>query len=100
MYFNGKTRVSKEAATGGVLRKKIRNIHWKTSVLESPAQVFSSEYCETFKNTYFEEHLRAAASVYRGIRTDTYFFHTSYFFCLKIFCHIHVRFQFLTFLKC
>ena len=26
-------------------------------------QVFSSEYCEIFKNTYFEEHLRTAASV-------------------------------------
>ena len=24
---------------------------------ETPTQVFSSEYCETFKNTYFEEHL-------------------------------------------
>ena len=30
---------------------------------ESPTQVFSSEYWEIFKNTYFEEHLRAAASV-------------------------------------
>ena len=24
--------------------------------------MFSSEYCEIFKNTYFEEHLRTAAS--------------------------------------
>ena len=24
--------------------------------------VFSGEYCETFKNTYFEKHLRTAAS--------------------------------------
>ena len=24
--------------------------------------VFSCEICETFKNTYFEEHLRTAAS--------------------------------------
>ena len=31
---------------------------------ETPAQVFSNEYCETFKNTYFEEQLRTAASVY------------------------------------
>ena len=27
-----------------------------------PAQVFSCEYCEISKNTYFEEHLRTAAS--------------------------------------
>ena len=26
-------------------------------------QMFSDEYCEIFKNTYFEEHLRTAASV-------------------------------------
>ena len=31
----------------------------KTPVLESP---FNSEYCEIFKSTYFEEHLRATAS--------------------------------------
>ena len=31
----------------------------KTAVLESP---FNSEYCENFKSTYFEEHLRTAAS--------------------------------------
>ena len=31
----------------------------KTPVLES---LFSSEYCELFKSTYLEEHLRTAAS--------------------------------------
>ena len=31
----------------------------KTSVLES---LFNSEYCEIFKSTHFEEHLRTAAS--------------------------------------
>ena len=31
----------------------------KTPVLES---LFNSEYCEIFKRTYFEEHLRTAAS--------------------------------------
>ena len=30
---------------------------------EIPTQVLSCEYCEIFKNTYFEEHLRTAASV-------------------------------------
>ena len=29
---------------------------------EIPTQVFSCEYCEIFKDTYFEEHLRTTAS--------------------------------------
>ena len=29
---------------------------------ETPALVFSCEYCEIFKNTYFEGHLQMAAS--------------------------------------
>ena len=33
----------------------------KTAVLEP---LFNSEYCEIFKSTYFEEHLRTAASEY------------------------------------
>ena len=27
-------------------------------------QVFSCEYCEIFKNAYFEEHLQTAASTF------------------------------------
>ena len=30
---------------------------------ETLVQVFSCEFCETFKNTFFAEHLRATASV-------------------------------------
>ena len=30
---------------------------------EDSTQLFSCEYCENFKNTYFEEHLPMAASV-------------------------------------
>ena len=30
----------------------------------APAQVFSSEFREIFKNAYFEKHLRAIASEY------------------------------------
>ena len=29
---------------------------------QTPTQVLSCEYCEIFKNTYFEEHLQTAAS--------------------------------------
>ena len=28
---------------------------------QTPTQVFTSEYCKIFKNTYFEEHLLTAA---------------------------------------
>ena len=31
---------------------------------ETTAQVFSCEFCEIFKNTYFEEHLQRPASAY------------------------------------
>ena len=47
---------------------KFCNIHMKKTELESvfnkvvPTQVFSSKYCNIFINTYFEEHLRTAAS--------------------------------------
>ena len=30
---------------------------------ETPRQVLSCEYCEIFKNTYFEKRLRTAASI-------------------------------------
>ena len=33
------------------------------SVLESPAQVFSKEFCENFKNKFFTEHFQATTSV-------------------------------------
>ena len=39
--------------------KKIGNIHRKKPLLES---FFNSKYCEIFKSSYFEEHLRTAAS--------------------------------------
>ena len=35
---------------------------------EPPAQVFSCEFSENFKNTYFVEHLRTAAPVHRSQR--------------------------------
>ena len=59
--------------------KNIFSIHRKIPVLESLfdkglhacnfikkriQQLFSCEYCEIFKNTYFEKHLRTAASVF------------------------------------
>ena len=34
----------------------------KTLSKETPTQVFTCEYCEIFKNKYFEKHLRTTAS--------------------------------------
>ena len=31
---------------------------------ETLVQVFSCEFCESFKNTFFTEHIRATASIY------------------------------------
>ena len=40
-----------------------KHLGWSLILLKyPPTQVFSCEYCEIFKNIYFEEHLRTAAS--------------------------------------
>ena len=70
-----------EAATGGVLWKKVfLKFHRKASILESllirlqawdlqlywketATQMLSCEICKVLKNTCFEEHLRATATV-------------------------------------
>ena len=38
--------------------------------LETPTQVFYCEFCETFKNTYFEKYLRTTTSVFFIISTE------------------------------
>ena len=38
---------------------------------ETPTQVLSSEFCEIFKNTYFEEYMRTAASEFCKIPGKT-----------------------------
>ena len=48
-----------------LLPRKSRSSHRRCSInkgLERPAQVFSSEYCEGFKDIYFEKRLWMAAS--------------------------------------
>ena len=57
--------VNTEAATRGVLQKRcsqnFHQIHWKTPCSfikrETLKQVFSCEFCEISKNTFFIEHL-------------------------------------------
>ena len=46
------------------LFNKVAGLQGCKFIKKTPTQVFSREYCEIFKNTYFEEHLRTAASVY------------------------------------
>ena len=43
---------------------------------ETLTQVPSCEYCEFFKNTYFEEHLRAAASELSALACFFFFLQT------------------------
>ena len=43
---------------------KLQPFRSATLLKETPTQLFSCDYCEIFKNTYFEEHLGRAASVY------------------------------------
>ena len=62
-----------ETATRGVLWEKqfsqvFQHLCWSLFLIkfcikrETPTQVFSCKYCEIFENTYFEKHLRTAAS--------------------------------------
>ena len=59
--------IDREAATEGVHRKTLvlESLFNKFYQKETPTQVFSWEYCGTFKNTYFEEDLLTSASVDR-----------------------------------
>ena len=48
------------AEKGIPLPRKSRSIHRRSSVkegLQGPAQVFSCEYCEIYKDTYLEKYL-------------------------------------------
>ena len=52
------------------------------------AQVFSLEHCNSFKNTYLEQHLRTAASAAweRFLNDDGTIFHMSRIQCKRIQC--------------
>ena len=48
---------------------------WPATLLkESPAQVFSFEYCDIVKNTYFEEHLQTLVPemMYGGVNFSVF----------------------------
>ena len=48
-----------------LLPRKSRSSHHRCSIkegLQRPSQVFSSEYCDLFKNTYFENYLWTATT--------------------------------------
>ena len=48
--------------------KILQILHENTCAIkkETLAQVFSFDFCEIFKNTFFTEHLRTTASIERG----------------------------------
>ena len=39
---------------------------------QTPTQVFSCEYCEIFKSTYFDGHLQTAASVFQKAKLSAF----------------------------
>ena len=43
-----------------------------SSLRDTQAQVFSCQYCDIFKNTYFGEHLRTAALVIQSRHPDVF----------------------------
>ena len=52
----------------GPLLNKIAGQKFCNFIKVSPAQVFSSAFCDIFKNTYFVEHLRKPGSVWTHLR--------------------------------
>ena len=50
-----------------------------------PAQVFSCEFCESFQNTFFVEHVRVNTSE-KGVYFNESWFHCTNFDCEKL-CH-------------
>ena len=56
------SRLISEAATKGVLRNLTKFTETQ-NLQETLAQVFSCEFCEISKNTFFTEHLWKTASV-------------------------------------
>ena len=76
------------------LFNKVAGLRPVTLLKESPTQVFSCEHCKMFKNSYFEEHIRTAASnlirPLNGCETilgnqEPFSFHPQSSFCSKIF---------------
>ena len=47
-----------------IFTRKLQTSNLNTNVFQIPTQMFSSEYCNIFKSTYFEEHLPTAAFVF------------------------------------
>ena len=48
----------------GLFFTNVQTLRPATLFKKTPTQVFSCEICEILMSTYFEEHLRTAASVY------------------------------------
>ena len=80
-----------EAATRGVLCKKLfleisqNSLVFSNFIKKEPlTQVFSCEFCEISKNTFFTEHLWTTASNCRLTEFIEFIYWTIYFGCL---CH-------------
>ena len=67
-------RCSVEKVLLKILQNPQKNI-WGLATLSKrdSTKVFSNEYCENFKNTYFEEHLRTTASEITASWAETFY---------------------------
>ena len=76
---------------------KFHKIHRKTPGPEtlflkkqSLAQVFSCEFCEIYKNTFFTEHLRTAASLFTAPNLNHFKQEAAYQY--RVFCGLNMIF--------
>ena len=72
-FFSHKKRKSSQKQSPKIFDKKAVLPNKSSKVFQrlqhyqkqTPTQVFSCEYCEIFKSTYFDGHLQTAASVFQ-----------------------------------
>ena len=75
-----------------VFLKKLQALRPTTLLNKTPTQVFYCDYCETFKNTYFEEHLRTAAS--ESLFLEEYC-HTTVAWLVTVLCFVQINWNVL-----
>ena len=62
VVFKSFAKLPRKYLCQNLIFNKIAGLICKFNQKETPAKVFSCKSCETFKSTFFTEHLRATAS--------------------------------------
>ena len=79
-FFSHKKRKSSQKQSPKIFYKKavlpnksLQKSSWLQHYQkQTPTQVFSCEYCEIFKSTYFDGHLQTAASVFQKAKLSAF----------------------------